>query len=320
MTKTRQQAHSLCLLHFKQKIVRQVRTYWYVASSAKFSARWWEQTVQQEGQKGTLTQFNDVQGYPFCAIDLTPTSFLASERDALGIVTENAIVAIATALEVYLTDMVRRTVFLRPDFLEKGDHKFTSGEIAATLVKGEPIERWLANVMAEKITRGKSDRDMIDGVMRLIKRSLDQTGELARDTWIRWSYVRNAIVHAGGLVTEDLARVWPGRFPASSVPLRLMSEDLMACQAEAQALVAAVDSHYLKSVVGPEDCKLLVRELFVRHGIEDRTLLAKITGAHLREKFGVGEVQKALEYQRKYNPKPDQEGIIFSEDILAQML
>lgn len=43
MTLAKRRARTLCYLQFKQKVERQVRTYWYVAAASKFSERWWEQ-------------------------------------------------------------------------------------------------------------------------------------------------------------------------------------------------------------------------------------------------------------------------------------
>jgi hypothetical protein len=146
---------SLCIAQFKGKLVRQIRTYWYVASAAKFSERWWKRTVQEEGEKGTITHFDGVSGLPFRAVDLTPSQFLDAEGDALDIVLANAIVAVSTAVEVYLTDVCRRAVYLKPGLLEKSEHKFTSGKIGATLVRGSPSRRGLRTRCRQNL-RGRS--------------------------------------------------------------------------------------------------------------------------------------------------------------------
>jgi hypothetical protein len=161
---------------------------------------------------------------------------------------------------------------------------------------------------------------MIDATMKLIGRSLSSAEESNLDAWVPWSYVRNAVVHSGGLVTVDLSAKWPERFPKRDLPLQLRSEDLMACQAAAQKIVSAVDSQFVPTVVGIEDCRRLVRELFVRHGIDDRSRLAKIVSEQLRTKFGINEAQKAIDYQRKFGRMPDEEGIVFSEDFLASIV
>lgn len=117
-----------------------------------------------EGGKGRITQHKVISGLPLRAIDLPPQEFQATQTDALQITVNNSIVAIGTALEVYLTDASRRAVYLNPKLLEKGDHKFTSSDLAAVST-GDEWRAWFASQMAEKVTRSKSDREMIDSVI-----------------------------------------------------------------------------------------------------------------------------------------------------------
>ena len=313
-------SRTLCFEQFKREVTAQIRAYWYFATAAKFTDRWWEHVIRTEGAKATITKYDATAGMPYAAVDLSPNVYRGLPAQALPLLVNNTIIAISTALEVYLTGVCRRVVFLRPELTKSSERSFTAGEVSSVITTREPARHRFASMFAEKLTRNRPDRDVVKATLGLIHRSLGKDEDLIISRWVVWGYVRNALVHAGGLVTSDLVAKAPSRFTEVDEPLNLKDRDLMRCQSAALSLASAVDEQVVRSIVDLEDCSLLTRELFVRFGMDDRRELASIVSMSLNAKFGAGAVQKVLDQHKKLGTKPEFEGVTFSGEFLRSVV
>lgn len=79
---------------------------------------------------------------------------------------------------------------------------------------------------------------------------------------MRWTIVRNAIVHASRRATPELCAKWPDRFPRPGMALTLTDQDVKDVASLSQELVGAVDERLVVTVIGEADARDLVCTLF----------------------------------------------------------
>ena len=103
----------------------------------------------------------------------------------------------------------------------------------------------------------------------------DSNLKVELEAWNKWTYVRNAIIHSGREVSADLTSIWRDRFPQLGDPLKLTDKDCTVVSSLAIKLGKIVDSGALENHIELSDGTLLVREFFIRDGIDDRRALSQ---------------------------------------------
>lgn len=168
------------------------------------------------------------------------------------------------------------------------------------LGKGD-INDWFANKLADKYLRNLTHLKVLNKLQGIIKTDFEKTHKTEVEDWNKWTYVRNAIVHNGREISEDLNRVWPERFTTVGETLNLKDKDLIQVHSLPLALVKIIDKNALVHHIQLEDASLLVREFFVQFGNEDRADLSRKMFSILNFKMKPQEIDKALGFQRRTN-------------------
>ena len=157
--------------------------------------------------------------------------------------------------------------------------------------------------MADKYLRNLTHLKMLLKLQSLIKRDFKTTHKVELEAWNKWTYVRNAIIHSGREVSADLTSIWRDRFPQLGDPLKLTDKDCTVVSSLAIKLGKIVDSGALENHIELSDGTLLVREFFIRDGIDDRRALSQKVQKILHLKIRPTEVDQALGFQRRTNGK-----------------
>jgi len=159
---------------------------------------------------------------------------------------------------------------------------------------------WFCDHLAKRLVRNRQHDEIIKRIFKTIKRDNSRISAKI-ETWNRYSYIRNAIVHANGKVTSDLLLRWPERFNQVGRPLQLHEDDLRTLQKHLLVIAKFIDHNVCATVIGNQDGQLLVREVFIRCGYEDPNHLASIVHTNLHHPLKRVEIQKALAEQRRTN-------------------
>ncbi len=158
---------------------------------------------------------------------------------------------------------------------------------------------WFAEKVTYKYIKNKTHLKMIQKLQQVIKYELYNPMKTIIEEWNKWTYVRNAIIHNGRQVSSDLIKVWPERFTVISENLNLTDRDIIRVHYLAMELCKFIDRIMIEKIVKHEDACLLVREIFVRHGIDDPKELSRRIYRVLNHKLSTPMVDKCLGYQRK---------------------
>lgn len=213
---------------------------------------------------------------------------------------ENSIVGFITTFEVYLNDIVRRMIYLDSSMIAGSEMPFEAKQIAEAMEKGD-FKDWFADKIADKYLRNKTHLKMILKVQNLIKHDLKTTKSDLIEEWNKWTYVRNAVVHNGRTVSEDLHREWPEKFPRVKDSLKIKSSDFNRVHHLAVEIAKFIDPIIVKKVIKDSDAILLVRELFIKDGIDESKILRQKAINILNHRLTNAAVEKALSFQRKTN-------------------
>ena len=189
---------------------------------------------------------------------------------------------------------------MHPELVENSGMPLDAGVIGVQLSRGD-IRDWFSQKLADKYLRNLTHFRMLIKLQPILKCDFERTHKEKLEEWNKWTYVRNAIVHNGREVSEDLNRVWPEKFPVIGEPLALVDRDLIIVHSLALELVKIIDKRVLENYIKLEDAFLLIRELFVQFGIDDSPELARRMQSILNLKIKPQEIDKALGYQRRTN-------------------
>lgn len=294
---------SLALQHFYKSIEAEIRNYWQINTSLIYSERWWN-GIEQTEIPSRITLYPGDNKTPFTSIDLPPQKYLENHKSVLQLTRENSVVNFITVFEVYLYNIIKRMIFLRPTLVGQSEMPFEAKEIADEM-ENNNVREWFAEKVTQKYIRNKSHLMMFKRLEQILKYQINDPSDGLVEDWNKWTYVRNAIIHNGRETSEDLARVWESRFTSFGTPLNLTDADVVKVPYLAIELAKKIDKIILEKVIQNEDAGLLVRELFVRNGIEEPQELAISVWNILNSRLGKPLVQKYLAYQRRTGQKID---------------
>ena len=209
---------SLAFYKFEKTIEEELRTYWAIMSMAHFSTTYLN---EQPNEKF----IDDIGGKhpPFSYISIPKAQFLKEQETYKANIRENTFVNIITAFEVYFNDIYTRMIYLKPSITENSGISLTAQQIAPHFVNN--IRLWFAKEITKQKIRNKKHNEMIQIIAqgalcdtKSIKNLIDQ--------WMKFTYIRNSIVHVGRRVSEDLHKIWADRF-ACGQRLNIQDNDIM---------------------------------------------------------------------------------------------
>jgi hypothetical protein len=215
---------------------------------------------------------------------------------------ENTFVNFITAFEVYLFDIIKRIFYMHPELVENSVMPMEALIIGIELSKGD-IRDWFSQKLADKYLRNLTHLKMLKKIQGIVKCDFQKTHNSKVEEWNKWTYVRNAIIHNGREVSEDLNRVWPERFPNIGEALNLTDKDIILVHSLAIELVKIIDKNALKHYIKTDDASLLIREFFVQFGKDDRAELSQMMVKILNIKMKPQEIEAVLGFQRRTNAK-----------------
>lgn len=95
------------------------------------------------------------------------------------------------------------------------------------------------------------------------------------DQWMKFTYIRNSIVHVGRRVSEDLQKVWSQRFICGQ-KLNIQNKDIMYAATTALTIAKHLEPRINETCIKDNDAKLLIREVFIREGYSNQTIYKQI--------------------------------------------
>ena len=294
---------SLALQKFIKILEGQIRNYWQIQTAIIYSQRWWG-TIPAANLPQTLAKYPGDSGMPFSSIDISPEQFLHNASNVQTLNLDNSIVNIITEFEVYLFDIVKRLIYLYPSLIADSEMPMEASEIGSAINSGEPRE-WFAHKITDKYLRNKTHLKMIQKIQKVIKYNIDPAYKSKIEDWNKWTYVRNAIIHSGREVSQDLQRTWPEKYPNIGVQIALTDKDFVSLHGLALQLAKVVDERIMTLYIKNADAVLLVREFFVKDGYDNNKDLSRRINLILNYRMNPTEVDKALGYQRRTNAKVD---------------
>ncbi len=289
---------SLAFQHFKKTLESEIRNYYQLSTALIYSKRWWA-SIPKDEIPIRISEYPGDKRNPFNSIDLSPTEYLKNNEVSLKFTRENSIVNFITTFEVYLLNITRRLIYLHPEIISDSEIDFKANEIIENL-NGDvsELKEWFADSIASKYMRNKTHLKMLKKIEKLIKYDLLKSSNVLIEEWNKWTYIRNAVVHYGREVTSDLKQVWEGRFSNIGSLLELNESDITRVHSIALKLAKKIDIRSIE-IIGDEDANLLVREMFVKDGIDDPKELSRIIFDILGHKIKTTCVEKCLGFQRR---------------------
>jgi hypothetical protein len=288
---------SLACQKFTKTLEGQIRNYWQIQTSLIYAERWWN-TIEPENLPQTIAKFPNDSKRPFTSIDISPKDYIENFDNVEKLNRENTFVNFITAFEVYLFDIIKRIFYMNPELVGNSTMPMEAGVIGLELSKGD-IRDWFSQKLADKYLRNLTHLKMLHKIQGLLKCDFETTNKKQVEEWNKWTYVRNAIIHNGREVSEDLNRVWKERFPIVGEPLNLTDKDMIVTHSLALELVKIIDKNALKHYIRIDDASLLIREFFVQFGIDDRSDLSQKMFKILSLKMKPQEIDSVLAFQRR---------------------
>ncbi len=292
---------SLAFQKFKKTLEAEIRYFWQINSSIIYTERWWN-SIEESNWPIRLSEYPGDKKNPFNSIDMPVSEYLKLNNQVANITIENSIVSFITTFEVYLLDITRRMLFLDPEIIGDSTMPFEAKEIAFGLTKHDALE-WFSNCVASKYMRNKTHLKMLKRMETLAKMNLFKTYKTIVDEWDKWTYVRNAIVHCGREVTDDLVRIWSDRFPVINSKLNLTDRDVVRVHYLALEIAKKIDTRVIENNIKDEDGFLLIKELFVRFGDDNPSEVSQKIYKILNQKLNKNVVSQQIASQKKSNSK-----------------
>lgn len=288
---------SLAFQHFQKSIEAEIRNYWQLNTSLIYAKRWWDNIpVADQPQRISLYPGDNIN--PFNSIDLPPDIYLANQAHTLKLTRENSILNFITAFEVYLYNIVKRIIFIDPSIINDSEMPFEAKDIALAL-KENSFPDWFSEKVTQQYIKNKTHLKSILRIEKLVKYDIYKSNKDLIEDWNKWTYVRNAIVHNGREVSEDLVRVWPERFNQIGSNLNLVDGDIIKVQYIAMEIAKIIDKITLERIIKFSDAELLTREIFIKDGVEDSSQLAVKIYAILGCKFKKSFIEKTIAFQKR---------------------
>lgn len=291
--------YSIAYFKFRKSLEVEIRNYWSIASSIEYSNKWLEQFDQ--GKKTTEVASNVS---PFSYVSIDCGDFIKQMPFVLQFTRENALVNFITAFEVYLFDIHSRIIYLDPSLLEKSESQFAANELIEGMSTGN-FKHWFSVKITDKLIRNKQHSEIIKKIASLAKCDIKPIEEKISE-WNKWTYVRNAIVHNGRMVSNDLNKIWGEKFPSIGKKINIPSNEIMKLQKMAMTIAKVLDKRANQTIIKFLDAELLIRELFIRHGLTDHNEVAKILHKNFSIFASKAQVDKAISFQKRTNQETNE--------------
>ena len=291
-------AYSLAFYKFKKNIEIEIRTYWGLATIKEFSSQYLKNIPNQSivtigGNKP-----------PFTYVDIPKNQFLTESNRFIENARENTLVNIVTTFEVYLNDILSRIIFLYPHLVIGNNTTWTTDQIAPRL--NNNFQKWFADTLTTKLIRNQQHYKTISFIAKIIKWDIKPINSLI-EQWHTFTLIRNSIAHNGRRTTQELCQNAPSRFSRPGTPLQLTRGEIMLANKIALKIAKYLDHVIMAKYIQQHDALLLVREIFIRTGIENTSTLKTIINKNLHQKLTNPDVQKALTYQKTHTQQPTNE-------------
>lgn len=284
---------SVAFLKFRTLLEQEIRTFWHVLASLEYGERWL--TTHNPAR---LALFAGDNRYPFKAINIPPSEFIAEQAEVASHIRENALVSFVTSFECYLSELLERLIYLEPGLLSDSDIQMQAKDIAVA-VQGQDMRRWFAARVADKYLRNKAHAAMISRMDTFCKSGVAKQLASELNEWSQWSLVRNSIVHTSRQVTAELSSAWSARFSTPGGSIKLENRELARIPHLAIKLAEAIDTRAVASVIQKQDELLIARELFVQRGIDQPSALKASLASIMRTKSTRIEIERMLSEQRR---------------------
>lgn len=292
--------NSLAYFKFVKTIEEEIRSYWAIVTMCEFS-----QAYLNNYDNTSLAIIGGNKA-PFSYIDIPKSDFLSFSKLAIENARENALLNFITAFEVYLNEIYERIIFLAPDKLDKSETKWETKEIIEGIIRNN-FNKWFASKIASKTIRNKQHKDILQAICKLIPYDLSPIKDKI-DLWNKYTYVRNSIIHNSRRVSYELNCIWTDKYPAVGERLNLVSQEIMHVQKLAFQIARFIEKPILKGVIKYADAMLLIREIFVREGIEDLSRLKKILHKNLSyNNLTDQSIKMSIAFQKRHNAQPTEE-------------
>jgi len=290
---------SLAYQKFSKSIEAEIRNFWHLNTALIYAKRWWE-TIGAEHYPGRITQYLGDNVQPFTSIDIPPADYLANESVVVEMNRENSLVGFITTFEVYLNDIMRRMIYLDSSLVNTSEMPFEAKQIAVAMEKTH-FKSWFVDKVADKYLRNLTHLKMILKLEKMATYEIKKPKSDLIEEWNKWTYVRNAVVHNGRTVSEDLHREWQDKFPRVKEKLKITNRDFNRVHHLAVEICKHIDAIIVKKFIAKNDAILLVRELFIKDGTEDTKILQKSAMDILNQRLTKADVEKAIALQRRTN-------------------
>jgi len=294
--------NSLAFQKFTKTIETEIRNYWQINTALVYSKRWWE-LLKPEDTPKTITKYPGDNKSPFSSIDITPKEYLDNISRVVELARENSIINFITAFEVYLYDITKRIVYLKPDLITDSDMPIPANEISKALVEKD-FRDWFSNRIVDKYVRNKTHLKMLKSIQGFLKYDFEKKNKDKIEEWNQWTYVRNAIVHSGREISVDLNRIWPLKFSNVGGALNLQNKDLIRVHYLAMFIAELIDQCCMELIIKEQDAEILIREIFIREGIENKKDLKKLIFGILKLKMKIPQVEKIIAFQKRNGGDP----------------
>lgn len=302
---------SLSLLVFRHRIKRATDSTWHALCAQEYAERWWDSIPETE-KPANISLYPGDRRSPFGAMKISPKEFILANEKLSSVYIENSIITVAGAFEAYMADLIGRCVRLKPDLLANSDMTLSVSDLVQPDVLSSPIS-WLSQEYVQKMVRNKSHSKLIKRFGNMISRDIYAANKRDHETWNKFILLRNALVHAAGLVTTDLSSLWGERFPRIKIPITLDYSDVVSVHKTAYSLANTIDEFALERVIEKNDAELLARELFVANGETDPSAISQKVTHLLGVKFSKGDVDFAIAKQRREQSDPSKEFMLREE-------
>lgn len=258
---------SMARREFDLRLSGELRTYWKIAAALAYAERWWR-SMPPETWPALLSQYDGDDVEPFVHLRMSPQDLLTNQFYVLLAAREHAVVALVTNFESYLGAALERAYVLQPALLADSKMQFTASELSSPEAHAS-FRDWLARNVADRNVRSMEHDGLYKRLDTIAKAGASVRLEPVVEKWMRWTIVRNAIVHASRTATTELCAKWPDRFNRPGNALTLTDDDVKDVAALSRTLVDAVDERFVATVVGESDARDLVCRMYYDMTVRD---------------------------------------------------
>ena len=197
---------SLSLLIFRHRIKRASDASWHALCCQEYAKRWWG-TFESGNLPNNISEISGDKKSPFGAIKISPNRFIELNAQLSQVHIENGVVSIAGAFEAYMVDIIGRCIRLKPELLSGSDVTFKASDLVQPEALSSPIS-WISQEYVRKNIRNKSHSELMKKLGSMNKRDIPKDNASDYEAGHKIVRLRNAEVHAAGLVKEELVNTW----------------------------------------------------------------------------------------------------------------